>query len=367
MQNAQSPMSFRVPGRVPRPSRLCWPRTIGVGGSAGEWVSGLGWSALPIVLVALIGVLGCGCDPGGAARAEYPSRSITLICPWAPGGGTDRVSRFVADQLQRRLGRPVVVVNRTGGSGAAGHAAGALAEPDGYTLTMATFELSTMHRMGISELTHEDFTPLLQLNGDAAAILVRADAPWPSIEALVNHIRQNPGQIKMSGTSTGGAWDLARAGFLLAAGLRVDSVLWVPTQGAAPSIVELLGGHIDAICCSVPEAAAQIEAGELRVLAVMAPERLPEFPDFPTVKEAGIDWEAVGWRGVVLPKGAAPELVDRLERELRAMTEAPEFKEFMALNGFAIIVRGSEEFRGFLRAQDAQWQKVIAAAGYDRR
>jgi tripartite-type tricarboxylate transporter receptor subunit TctC len=269
--------------------------------------------------------------------------------------------------MQRRLGQPVVVVNRTGGSGAAGHAAGALAKPDGYTLTMATFELSTMHHMGISDLTHEDFSPLLQLNGDAAAILVRADAPWSSLGAFLEHVRQHPGQVKMSGTSTGGAWDLARAGFLLAAGLRVDSVLWVPTQGAAPSIVELLGGHIEAICCSVPEAAAQIEAGQLRVLAVMAPERLADFPDLPTVKEAGIDWEAVGWRGVVLPKGAAPELVSQLETELRAMTQAPEFKKFMASNGFAIIVRGPAEFREFLRDQDAQWQRVIAAAGYDRR
>jgi tripartite-type tricarboxylate transporter receptor subunit TctC len=261
----------------------------------------------------------------------------------------------------------VVVVNRTGGSGAAGHAAGALAAPDGYTLTMATFELSTMRHMGISELSHEDFTPLVQLNGDAAAILVRADAPWSSLESLLETARQEPGRIKMSGTSTGGAWDLARAGLLLAAGLEVDSVLWVPTQGAAPSIVELLGGHIDAICCSVPEAAAQIEAGELRVLAVMAATRLAEFPDLPTAKEAGIDWEAVGWRGVVLPKGAAPELVDRLAGELQAMAKSPEFIDFMAKNGFAIIVRAPDAFGKFLREQDAQWQKVIAAAGYNRR
>lgn len=326
-----------------------------------------GGPALATLVVMLIGVLACGCVPGGSGGGEYPSRSITLICPWAPGGGTDRVSRFVADQLQRRLGQPVVVVNRTGGSGAAGHAAGALAAPDGYTLTMATFELSTMRHMGISELSHEDFTPLVQLNGDAAAILVRADAPWSSLESLLDTIRREPGRIKMSGTSTGGAWDLARAGFLLAAGLEVNSVLWVPTQGAAPSIVELLGGHIDAVCCSVPEAAAQIEAGELRVLAVMATERLAQFPDLPTVKESGIDWEAIGWRGVVLPKGAAPELVDRLERELLAMADAPEFTEFMAKNGFAIIVRAPAAFREFLREQDAQWQKVIAAAGYNRR
>lgn len=313
-----------------------------------------------------------GCRPGEAvdpnvSPAEgYPRRAVTLICPWAAGGGTDRIARFVAEQLQRRLGRPVVVVNRIGGSGAAGHQAGADAAPDGYTLTMATFELNTMHWMGISELTHRDFTPLIQLNGDAAALIVRQDAPWTSVTQLIDHIRQNPRQLSMSGTSTGGAWDLARAGFLMAAGLTVDSVVWVPTQGSAPSLVELLGGHVDLVCCSVPEAASQIEAGQLRVLAVMSRERLAEFPDLPTVLEAGIDWEAIGWRGIVLPRGVHPDIVALLQSHLQTITESPEFAEFMRLNGFATARRGPHDFTAFLEAQDAQWRTVIEAAGYAR-
>lgn len=313
-----------------------------------------------------------GCGPDGAADSDasptdgYPRRAVTLICPWAAGGGTDRIARFIAEQLQRRLGRPVVVVNRIGGSGAAGHQAGADAAPDGYTLTMATFELNTMHWMGISELTHRDFTPLVQLNGDAAALIVRHDAPWTSVAELLDHIRQHPRQLRMSGTSTGGAWDLARAGFLLAAGLPVDSVVWVPTQGSAPSLVELLGAHIDLVCCSVPEAASQIEAGQLRVLAVMSRERLAEFPDLPTVLEAGIDWEAVGWRGIVLPRGVHPDLVELLQSHLHAITESAEFAAFMRLNGFATARRGPRDFSAFLEAQDAQWQTVIEAAGYAR-
>ena len=332
-----------------------------------RWPARARWLGLVGVLAVL-----CGCKPAGSPgttpspAANYPTRAITLICPWAPGGGTDRLSRLVADQLQQRLGQPVVVVNRTGGSGAAGHSAGALAKPDGYTLTMGTFELSTMHWMGISQLTWKDFTPIVQLNGDAAALLVRHDAPWKTLSEFLDHIRKNPGAIKMSGTSTGAAWDLARAGFLLAAGLKVDSVLWVPTQGAAPSLVELLGGHIDAVCCSVPEAAPQIEARQVRVLGVMASDRIRDFPDLPTVKEAGVDWEAIGWRGIMLPKDAPVSLTDRLERELRAMVESADFKEFMRKNGFAIVLRGPREFARFLEAQDEQWHKVIVAAGYAR-
>jgi tripartite-type tricarboxylate transporter receptor subunit TctC len=272
----------------------------------------------------------------------------------------------MAAELEKALGQPVVVMNRTGGAGAVGHATGAHAAPDGYTITMATFELSTMHWMGISELTHADFVPVIQLNADAAALLVRADAPWKSVQDFVQYIKLNPGKLKMSGTATGGAWDLARAGFFLAAGLPVNVVLWVPSQGAAPSLVELLGGHIDAVCCSVPEAASQIEAGQLRVLGVMAPERLQDFPNIPTVREAGIAWDAVGWRGLMLPKETPQEVVSLLYETCRSITESEPFQQFMQKNGFATVIRDPKAFGQFLQEQDAQWQKVIESTGYAR-
>jgi tripartite-type tricarboxylate transporter receptor subunit TctC len=320
-----------------------------------------------LIFVLCIAAWGCQQQTreGGSADS-YPTRTVTVICPWAPGGGTDQIARFWAGALEREFGKPFVVVNRTGGSGAVGHTAGASARPDGYTLTLITFELSTMHRMGICPLTYEDFTCILQMNGDAAAILVRADSPWKSLGDLLDHVRQHPGAVKMSGTATGGAWDLARAGLQHAAGLPVDSVVWVPTKGAAPSLVELLGGHIDAVCCSVPEAASQIEAGQLRALVVMSEQRLEEFPDVPTAREQGVDWVAVGWRGLALPKGAPPELVDRLVDKCRAIAESDEHRAFMEKAGYAIRVRLKDEFREFLAEQDALWKQVVEAAGYDQ-
>lgn len=322
------------------------------------------------IFFALVGVCLAGCNQNsneastnGSADA-YPSRTVTVICPWAAGGGTDRLARFFADRLQQRLGKPFVVANKTGGSGAVGHSEGARAKPDGYTILMATFELSTMHWMGITDLTYEDYEPVIQMNADAAAIIVLKDAPWQNLNGFIGYIKNNPGAIKMSGTATGGAWDLARAGFQLAAGLPIDSVVWVPAKGAAPSLVELMGGHIEAVCCSLPEAGPQIEAGELRPLAVMAPERLPEYPETPTVKEAGVDWVAVGWRGLMLPKGTPQAIVDRLSKECAAITESDAFKNFMKKNGFSIVVRQGEEFTRFLAEQDAQWKKVIEAVGY---
>jgi tripartite-type tricarboxylate transporter receptor subunit TctC len=290
-----------------------------------------------------------------------------LICPWAVGGGTDRVSRFWADALQKELGKPVTVVNRTGGSGAVGHSAGANARPDGYTLTTITFELCTMHRMGISPLTFDDYACLLQINADPAAIIVRNDAPWKTMSEFLEAIRADPGKLKMSGTAIGGAWDLARAGLMQAAHIPSESVIWVPTEGAAPSLHELLGGHIDAVCCSIPEAAQNLEGQTLRALVVMSEERLASFPDVPTAKESGVDWIAVGWRGLALPKATPPEIVQLLEEKCLTIANSEAYREFMQKQRFGVEIRSSNEFTDFLQAQDEQWHSVVEAAGYARQ
>lgn len=326
-------------------------------------------------IVLLLETLACcavfvvvGCKPTGdtSPAGDFPQKTVTLLCPWAAGGGTDRLTRFMASELERELGNPCVVVNRTGGSGAVGHSAGALATPDGHTMTMATFELSTMHWMGISDLTWKDYAPILQLNADAAAVLVRSDAPWHSLNEFLDEARENPGTLTMSGTATGGAWDLARAGLLLKAGMGVGSIRWVPAQGAAPAIVELLGRHIDSVCCSIPEAIPQIEAGQLRALAVMSPARLDGTPEIPTAIESGIDWVAVGWRGLVLPKDTPAEIQTVLREACGRIVASAEFRTFMKKNGFTAEVRSGVAFGEFLAEQDSQWQAVIEAAGYAR-
>ncbi|MGK0184733.1 MAG: tripartite-type tricarboxylate transporter receptor subunit TctC [Verrucomicrobiales bacterium] len=318
----------------------------------------LSW-ALTLAGCVLLGGCGQPADP-----AAYPSKTITVICPWSAGGGTDSVSRFFAGELEKELGETCVVVNQTGGSGAVGHTAGAQADADGHTILMGTFELSTMHWMGISDLTYQDFTPLMQVNKDAAAILVKTDAPWQSLDEFVAHLKANKGKMKLSGTASGGAWDLARAGFMLAAGMSPRDAIWVPTQGSAPSILELLGGHIDAVCCSLPEAAAQLESGQLRALAVMSDERLTAYPEVPTVKESGIEWEAMGWRGLMLPKGTPQVVIDKLVAALEKITASEAYVKFMQANGFGEEIKSPAAFAEFLAQQDAQWESVIREAGY---
>ncbi|MGE3308732.1 MAG: tripartite tricarboxylate transporter substrate-binding protein [Limisphaerales bacterium] len=320
---------------------------------------GFGW------LAALL--LGCGgCKPDPRSEVErYPERSIDLIVPWTPGGGSDRVARYVADALQQRLGRPVVVVNRTGGGGAVGHTAGALAAPDGYTLTLGTFELGTMRWMGISDVNPGDFTPVALLNADAAAVFVRRDAPWADLRSFLEAIRKEPGRLRLSGTASGGVWDLARSGWMMSEGLSPGDVTWVPAPGSAPAMVELLGGHIDAVCCSVPEAWAQVQGGEIRALGVFAKARLLGFESIPTAEEQGMSFEAMTWRGVLVPRGTPTEIVARLGRELVAVGESEGYQAFLKKNGFTGRVEGPDGFARFLASEEPRWRDVIRSAGYE--
>ncbi len=324
------------------------------------------WKSLVLAAFfsAIAAAVVCGCSRPVGDEEIYPRRTVTIVCPWAAGGGTDLNSRFWADALEKEFGKPFVVINHTGGSGAVGHSTGALAKPDGHTITMITAELSTMSEMGITDLTYRDYECVMQVNADAAAIIVHNDAPWKTLGELIEYIRANPGKLKMSGTATGGTWDLARAGMLRAADLPVSSVIWVPSQGSKPALTSLAGKHVDAVCCSVPEAAQQVDAGELRVLAVMSDERLDDFPGIPTCKEAGVDWAAVGWRGLAVPKNTPPEIVQILAEKCEKIASSDEYRKFMTDNKFGIKIRGPVEFTSFLQQQEDQWRPVVEAAGY---
>jgi tripartite-type tricarboxylate transporter receptor subunit TctC len=299
-----------------------------------------------------------------AAFAAFPERSVSVVCPWGAGGGTDRLTRFMASQLEKELGKPFPVVNKTGGNGAVGHSAGAFSKPDGYTITMVTLELATMHWMGLTQLTYADFDYVIQLNQDSAGVMVNKDAPWKTVGELLASIKANPGKYKFSGTEAGGVWDLARIGMLDKAGIPVNTVDWIPTTGAAPSIIELLGGHVDVITCSLPEAGAQLAAGDIRALAVMADQRDPSFPEVQTLKENDIDWSAGTWRGFGVPKGTPPEIIQTLYDAMKKITDSDEYKEFMSKNGFGIMIRGPKEFAEFAKQQDTDLKTVMELGGY---
>jgi tripartite-type tricarboxylate transporter receptor subunit TctC len=294
----------------------------------------------------------------------YPERPITIICPWAAGGGTDRITRALALELSEILGVPVGVTNVTGGAGVVGHTAGAQAAPDGYTLTMVTLEICLLHWQGLTDLTYEAFEPIALVNADYSAITVRADSPWKTYEDLHAYIKEHPGKLLASGSGAGSIWDLARAGWLLAAGFGVNDVGWVPTTGAAPSLQELIAGGVDLVTCSLAEAIPVIESGEAKCLAFMGPERHPSYPDVPTLRELGIPWEAGTWRGLGAPKGTPPEIIKVLEAAVTKAVQSQRFVDFMQKNGFGIRFLTAQDFGKFMADEDKKWGEVLRQTGF---
>ncbi|WP_420820185.1 tripartite tricarboxylate transporter substrate binding protein [Salinicola halophilus] len=299
------------------------------------------------------------------ALADYPEKPITLLVPWAAGGGTDATARTIAAALEEELGQTVNVVNRTGGSGVVGHTAMAMAKPDGYTLGLITGEINMMHWQGLTQLTYADYTPIAQINYDYAGIQVAADGPFDSLDTLIDKVKsESSGSYNASGTGQGGVWHLAFAGFLLDQGMEPNRVSWIPSQGAAPAMTEMAAGSIDIVPSSVPEARSMMDAGRVESLAIMAPERLDSFPDVPTLKEAiGSDYTIGEWRGIAGPKGMDPAVVETLESAIQAAYESDTYQDFMARQGFGTQWRGADDFGTFMAEQDERFGEIVEQVG----
>jgi tripartite-type tricarboxylate transporter receptor subunit TctC len=299
-----------------------------------------------------------------AALAQYPQRPVQLIVPWGAGGGTDATARIIATLLEKELKQPFNVVNRTGGSGVVGHDAIAKATPDGYTLGLITVEITMMHHVGLTPLKHTDYTPIGLVNADPAGITVRTDAPYKSVKDLLAAIKANPGKLKASGTGQGGIWHLAIAGLLKDQGIDPSALPWVPSQGAAPGMQDLVAGGVDVVPCSLPEARAMIDAGKARALAIMDANPPALYPNIPTLKkEIGSNWQIAAWRVIAAPKGIPAPVQKTLSTALKKVYDSKEYKDFMASRGFGVIWAGPEDTTKFMAASDANLGAALKAVG----
>ncbi len=303
----------------------------------------------------------------GAAHAAWPDRPITLIVPWAAGGGTDATARIVGALLEKELGQPVNVVNRAGGNGVVGHQAIAGAQPDGYTLGMITVEISMMHHQGLTQLSPKNFTPLGLMNVDPAAVTVSVASPFKNMDDLMKAIKANPGKLKASGTGQGGIWHLALAGMLKDLKLEASAVPWVPSNGAAPAMLELAAGGVDIVTAALPEARSLIDAGKARPLAVMADAPAALYPNVPTLKSAtGSDWTIGVWRGIAGPKGLPADVQTKMETVLKKINGSKEYQDFMAGRGFGVAYADAAGFGKFMEKGDADMGRVLGALGMAR-
>ena len=301
---------------------------------------------------------------GAASAQAWPDRPITLIVPWGAGGGTDAVARMLANLVEKDLGQPVNVVNRTGGSGVVGQSAIAGAAPDGYTIGMITVEITMMHHQKLTELNPSSYTPIALVNLDPAGLQVRADSPYKNVNDVLAAVKANPGKFKASGTGQGGIWHLALAGMLKDAKIDPAAVPWVPSNGAAPGLQDLAAGGVEFVPCSLPEARSLIDAGKVRSLAVMSSSRAALFPNVPTLKEAtGSDWATGAWRGIAAPKGLPAPIAARLEASVKKAYDSKEYKDFMAQRGFGLLWGSSTEFAAFMAKGDGDMKAVMTAVG----
>lgn len=294
----------------------------------------------------------------------YPSRPLTVIVPWKAGGGTDTATRALAAVLQDELEQPVNVVNRTGGGGIVGHYALSQAQPDGYTLGAITVEITMMHWTGLTPLDYSDYSPIALVTVNPSAITVRSDAPWESVHDLIAALRENPGTITASGTSLGGIWDLCRIGFLEAVGLEQTAMPWVPSQGAAPALQELLAGGVDVVTASLAETDALRRAGRVRTLALMASERLSVAPDVPTLSELGIDYASEGgWMVLAAPANLPNARLELLRVAVWNASRQPEFSVPLERAGFRLQHLTGDALHSFLQEEDLRNGILLNEAG----
>ena len=300
----------------------------------------------------------------GAAQAQYPQRPIQLIVPWGAGGGTDATARIIASLMEKELKQPINVVNRTGGSGVVGHDAIARAPADGYTIGLITVEITMMHHVGLTALGPNDYTPIGLVNADPAGIHVRVDSPYKNTKDLIAAIKANPGKMKASGTGQGGIWHLAIAGLLKDQGVDPAALPWVPSNGAAPGLQDMVAGGVDVVPCSIPEARAMIDAGKVRALSIMDANPPALFPNVPTLqKELGTNWAMAAWRVIAAPKGIPAEVQKTLGGALKKVYDSKEYKDFMASRGFGVVWADAEGTAKFMAKSDTDMGATLKAVG----
>jgi tripartite-type tricarboxylate transporter receptor subunit TctC len=296
--------------------------------------------------------------------AQYPQRPVQLIVPWGAGGGTDATARIIAALLEKELKQPFNVVNRTGGSGVVGHDAIAKAPADGYTLGLITVEITMMHHVGLTQLKHTDYTPIGLVNADPAAVNVRADSPYKSVKDLLAAIKANPGKMKASGTGQGGIWHLAIAGLLKEQGIDPNALPWVPSNGAAPGMQDMIAGGVDVVPCSIPEARPMIDAGKARALVIMDANPPAIYPNVPTLqKEIGSKWAIAAWRVIAAPKGIPAPVQKTLVDALKKVYDSKEYKDFMATRGFGVVWADPAGTTKFMAESDKNLGAALKAVG----
>jgi len=292
-------------------------------------------------LRAAVATIALGATTGAALAQDYPARPIELLVPYAVGGGTDAVGRAFADAASRHLPQAMIVMNRPGAAGAIGHLEGARAQPDGYKLTMVTPEINLALLQGIGKAKYQDFTYIARLNVDPIVLIVRTDSPFKTLEDVLAAAKAKPGEVALANSGKGATYHLAAIALEEKTSLKFNNI---PYVGAGPEMTALLGGQVEGGFATTGEAGTYVKAGKFRLLGVMAPQRLKDFPDVPTFKERGIDLQLGTWRALAAPKGTPPAVIARLKSLVQKVTQEKSYQEFFARQYLGMVNEDGDKF-----------------------
>lgn len=298
--------------------------------------------------------------PFAAFADDYPSKPVELVVPASAGGGTDALARGFADIAKKHFPQPLIVNDKPGASGVVGMGEVLNSKPDGYKVSVVIAELVILPHLNLAKFTYADFRPIARLNADPAAITVKADAPWNTIEEFLAAAKAKPDEMKVGNSGNGSIWHLAAAGLEDKAGVKFSHV---PFQGAAPGVIALLGGHIDAVAVSPAEVAVHVQAGKLKMLAVMADQRYKAFDKVPTLKERKIDLSIGTWRGLAVPKATPTPVVDVLRTTARKTAEEPAMREALEKLNLGFSYLDAPEFGQAMASDHAYFKQLVEKVG----
>lgn len=319
----------------------------------------LSWLAALVVFV--LGFL----PMRATAEGAWPVRSVTMICPYPAGGGTDSLLRAYAKALSQQTGQKVDVLNISGGGGGDGLSAMMRAPADGYTIGMITFVLSSLAHQGLLPFTWRDFDPLMRLNADYPLLAVRTNSPFKTLQDFADYAKKAHRTASIGNTGPGSAYHMVAAQMSEKLGIVPRHV---PFDGGSSALQALIGGQIDAACLSVPEIRGKIGTANVRVLGVAGEARSPYLPDVPTFAELiGLSGAFPIWRGIALPKGVPADTRSRIIAVLKAAFDSREFKETARDLGFTLAYLDAAQFAAFLDENAQQVGLQLRRLGVVRR
>ncbi len=297
------------------------------------------------------------------AQASYPSRNITVINPWPPGGPADIVARPIFAKLAERLGQPVVIENKAGANGVIGSTQVARAQPDGHTLLFShvgPIAISPSMEKDFPFNSVRDFEPITQIVSAPTVLLVRADMPVKTFQELIAYAKQRPGKLSYGSVGPGSTTHLAGEMLQSAAGI---SILHVPYKGAAPVLTDLIGGQIDMAFINISGAIPNIESGKLRGLAVSTLRRSSLLPQLPAIAEVYPGYEVNSWYGLMAPAGTPKASVNRLHSEVAQILKLPEVMQVLRNGGLDAEGTTPEVYAAKIKSDLARWNAVLKATG----